>query len=234
MKDWFKARNIWGAAISALSDEEAGRLAKAIWAYTMDGEIRTIEGAGKGILAMILLTLGQDAERDDEISEKRATAGKKGGLNTSYGKRQQMIANGSTCKQMPANADNKNKNKNIEKEQESESEFIADEDAHLIQSEQNRVLDAATDAGFKLTNNVIAALTALYADFGLSKMLDGIKSCSEHGAVNLAYLRAVLKGEPKKPKVVAQDFQQRDYSGVQDEMMDSLAREIAAFQKEVV
>ena len=99
MKDWFKARNIWGAAISALSDEEAGRLAKAVWAYTMTGEVVEIEGAGKGILAMIIMTLGQDAEKDDKISEVRAIAGKKGGLNTSYGKHQQMQAIDSKCKQ---------------------------------------------------------------------------------------------------------------------------------------
>lgn len=224
MKDWFKARNIWGAAISALSDEEAGRLAKAIWAFTMNGEIQTIEGAGKGILAMILLTLGQDAERDDEISEKRSYASKC----------KQKVSNDIKCNQLISSGDNKNKNKNIEQEQESES-LIADDDAHQIQSEQNRVLDAAEDAGFKMSNNVRASLIALYADSGLEKVLEGIKSCSEHGVANLAYLRAVLKGEPKKtaPKVVAQDFEQRDYSSVNDDMMSSLAKEVAEFRKGV-
>ena len=237
MKDWFKARNIWGAAITALSDEEAGRLAKAIWAFTMDGEIRELDGAGKGILAMILLTLGQDAEKDDRISEIRAIAGKKGGLNTSYGKHQQMMANASKCYQVQAN-DSKcsNKNKNIDKEQESESESFMDDDAaRMIQSEQNRVLDASEDAGFKMSNSVRASLIALYADYGLEKMLEGFKSCVEHGAPNLAYLKAVLKGKPKQAKVLvpAQDFPQRDYSGVDAELMDDLAKKMAAFDKEV-
>ena len=74
MKEWFKARNIWGAAIQSLSDEESGRLAKAIWSYTMDGEIVPLEGAEKGIFPMILMTLQQDEERDAEISEKRSMA----------------------------------------------------------------------------------------------------------------------------------------------------------------
>ena len=233
MKDWFKARNIWGAAMSALTDEEAGRLAKAIWAYTMDGEVRELEGAGKGILAMILLTLGQDAEKDDKISEVRAIAGKKGGLNTSYGKHQQMLANDSNCKQTKANESNcPNKNKNIEKEQELESEFISDSDAVQIQKDHDRVLTAAEDAGFKMSNDVRASLIALYADSGLEKVLEGIKSCSEHGAVNLAYLRACMNGNPKpKGKVIpAQDFPQRDYSEVDSQMMDDLAREVAAFK----
>lgn len=224
MKDWFKARNIWGAAITALTDEEAGKVAKAIWAYTMDGEIKEIDGAGKGILAMILMTLGQDAERDGEISEKRSIAGRKGATNTNYGKRQQMISNAANCQQSPANADNKNKN--IEKEQESES-YISDADARTLQTEQNRVLDAAEDAGFKMSNDVRANLTALYADYGLSKILDGLKSCVKHGAPNLAYLEAVLKG---KPRVISQDFGQRDYSDVPDQMMTDLAKEMAAFK----
>ena len=222
MKEWFKARNIWGAAITALSDEEAGRVAKAIWAYTMDGEIQTIEGAGKGILAMILMTLAQDEERDNDISAKRSHAAKVMHLQANADKCKQMQANDSKCS-------NKNKNKNIDKEQESESEseFIGDAEAREIQNDQNRVLDAAEDAGFKMSNDVRASLTALYADYGLVKVLDGLRSCSEHGAVNLAYLRAVLKGEPRKAK---QDFQQRDYSGVEDDMMESLAREMAAFK----
>lgn len=223
MKDWFKARNIWGAAISALSDEEAGRLAKAIWAYTMDGEITEIDGAGKGIFAMILLTLGQDAERDDEISEKRSFASKC----------KQKASNDIKCNQMISNDDNKNKNKNknIETEQESESEFIADAEAREIQNDHSRVLDAAEDAGFKMSNNVRASLIGLYADYGLVKVLDGLKSCSEHGAANLAYLRAVLRGEPRKdkPKVTAQQYEQRDYTGMQDTLSEQQDAEIMEF-----
>jgi len=223
VKDWFKARNIWGAAISALSDEEAGRLAKAIWAYTMDGEITEIDGAGKGIFAMILLTLGQDAERDDEISEKRSFASKC----------KQKASNDIKCNQIISNDDNKNKNKNknIETEQESESEFIADAEAREIQNDHSRVLDAAEDAGFKMSNNVRASLIGLYADYGLVKVLDGLKSCSEHGAANLAYLRAVLRGEPRKdkPKVTAQQYEQRDYTGMQDTLSEQQDAEIMEF-----
>jgi len=124
------------------------------------------------------------------------------------------------------------KNNNVIREQwnNDSDALIADADAHEIQTEQNRVLDAAEDAGFKMTNDVRAALIALYADSGLVKVLDGLKSCSEHGVANLAYLRACMKGEPKKskPKVVAQDFPQRDYSDVDSKMMDSLAKEIEA------
>ena len=105
MKEWFRARNVWGAALLGLSDEEAGIVAKAIWTYTMSGEITEIEGAGKGIFAMILMTLGQDEEKDAGISVKRSIAGKSGAL----------VTNANKCRQMPANADNKSKRKNKDK-----------------------------------------------------------------------------------------------------------------------
>ena len=117
----------------------------------------------------------------------------------------------------------------IQSESESESEsssesngFMDDDDARQIQKDHDRVLNAAEDAGFKMSNDVRANLINLYEEHGLQKTLDGLKACSEHGALNLAYLRAVLKGEKKPAKtgrvLPAQDFQQRDYSGVQKQL----------------
>ena len=130
------------------------------------------------------------------------------------------------------------KNNNVIREQwnnDSDS-LIADAEAREIQTEQNRVLDAAEDAGFKMSNDVRAALIALYADSGLVKVLDGLRSCSEHGVANLAYLRAVLRGDQKqqKPKVVAQDFPQRSYEDVDRQMISDLDRELAEFKAKEV
>ena len=110
---------------------------------------------------------------------------------------------------------------------------MADDDARAIQSEQNRVLTAAEDAGFPKNNTVRAQLITLYAEYGLEKTLDGIRECATHSASSIAYLSAVLKGGPKmqKPMVVAQDFPQRDYTDVNSQMMDSLAKEIEAMRE---
>ena len=67
-----------------------------------------------------------------------------------------------------------------------------------------------------------AALIALYAQYGLVKVLDGLKSCVEHGAPKLAYLRACLTDKPKKAPgkaVIAQQYEQRDYGSEQDDAM---------------
>jgi hypothetical protein len=233
MKEWFKARNVWGAAITALSDEEAGRLVKAIWAYTMNGEVTEIDGAGKGIFALILMTLGQDEERDAEISEKRskATEEYRHQKNAGDNKKDQMISSDIKSNQLISNDDNKNKNQNKRKikEQESESDSFMDaDDAQEIQKDHDRILDAAEDAGFKMSNDVRASLIALYADNGLTKMLDALKSCVDHGAPNLAYLKAVLKGESKKKIVNAQKYDQRDYDEVENEAYQRMIRGIVS------
>ena len=58
MKEWFRARNSWGAAIRTLSDEEAGRLMKALWEYTMTGNQIELQGIEEGIFALILFSPG--------------------------------------------------------------------------------------------------------------------------------------------------------------------------------
>ena len=106
--------------------------------------------------------------------------------------------------------------------------LIGDDEAHEIQSEQNRILDAAQDAGFLNSNSVRAALLRLYADYGLERMLKAFESCVKHSAPNLAYLEACLKDAPKKAKakVSAQEYEQRDYAEVQDQLMKEQERRI--------
>jgi hypothetical protein len=127
--------------------------------------------------------------------------------------------------------DNRNRKTNAHTH-DDDNAFISDDEAHRIQDEQNRVLDAAEDAGFLKSNSVRAKLLQLFAVHGLDKMLAAFDSCVKHGAPNLAYLEAVLKGEPKKqkPLVAAQDYGQRDYSGVVDELADEQARLMDEFK----
>ena len=122
MKDWFKARNVWGAAIATLTDDEAGRLMKAIWAYTMNGEQVELAGAERGIFALILLQLSQDDERESDISAKRAMAGSKGGKQTQANQANATFATEEEANQANATNKNKNKSKNKNKEQDIEKE----------------------------------------------------------------------------------------------------------------
>lgn len=225
MKDWFKARNIWGAAILALPDAEAGKLVKALWTLTMTGEVAPIDGPGNGIFALMRMTLEQDSIREAEISEKRsmATAGIRRQKVSNDTREHQMISSDIKSYQMISNDDNKNKNKKENKNQnkESESEFIADDAAAGIQKDHDRILDAAQDAGFKGSNSERAGLLNLYAEYGLEKVLAGINKCMTHSAPNLAYLTAILKGTPKITKKTG-NYEQRDYAGEQEQAMERM------------
>ena len=109
--------------------------------------------------------------------------------------------------------------------------LLDDDDAGKIQEDHDHVLSAATDAGFKMSNDVRDALIALYAENGLNKMLAGFKACVEHGVPTLAYLKAVLKGEPKKTaakgSVPAQQYTQRSYDGEQEDAMRRMLRVVS-------
>ena len=111
-----------------------------------------------------------------------------------------------------------------------DDDLISDSDARGIQTEQNRILDAAEDAGFLRSNSVRAKLIRLYSEYGLEKMMEGIASCVQHSAPNLAYLEAVLKGAPKKAKArtQAQNYEQRDYS---DEQARLIAQQDAEMER---
>lgn len=112
-----------------------------------------------------------------------------------------------------------------------DGQMISSEDAGKIQGDHNRVMDAAEDAGFKVSNSVRAQLIKLYAEYGLEKMLKAFESCVKHGAPTLAYLEACLKGKPKKEKaaVSAQDYEQRDYADIEQAIMRQQMQEAAEY-----
>lgn len=118
-------------------------------------------------------------------------------------------------------SDNRNRDT---REDDDGDQMVSDSEAREIQQDHDRVLTAAEDAGFRMSNDVRAALIALYADHGLQKVLDGLKSCVDHGAPNLAYLKAVLKGE-KKP-VRSQGYEQRNNAGATETAIEEMRRMI--------
>lgn len=223
--------------LTPLQEDEIGRLFLAMLHYAGTGEEPTDFAGNEEFLWQV-------AKRDIDMAAERAETLRANGMKGGRPKTKDNQEKPTETKvnqvlpvgyEMKPDESRKEKKRNEMKGNEKESSFIADDEAKQIQNDHNRVLDAAEDAGFRMSNDVRGSLIALYAQYGLQKMLDGFTACVDHGASNLAYLRAVLKGEPRKekPKVIAQDFQQRDYSGVEDEQMEKLKREMAEFKKAV-
>lgn len=220
LKVWVSFRE----ALKEYSDAEKGRLFDAMLAYAADGEEPHFTGNERFIWA----TVKQNIDMTRETSEKRKVTGAMGGTasqEANESKDKQTVANYSKDNQEEAKGSYKDK----EKKSNDKETFINDDNARAIQGEHDRLMDAADDAGFIRSNSTRAALIRLYAQYGLDRVLEGISSCVKHGAPNLAYLEAVLKGAPKKekPKVGAQNYDQRDYSGVQDDLLRRQSDRIA-------
>lgn len=212
-----------------LTDAQCGHLVRAMVDYANGKE----PNVGEGMELMAFRFLKGSIDRNARLSAVRAEAGAKGGTAKAE---KQKVANDSKSWQKVANDSKKvninndiNSKTNIDSDNKS---FLDDDEAAGYQREHDRVFLAAEDAGFKMSNSVRASLIRLYTEHGLDKMIAAFTECVNHGAPNLAYLGAVLKGGQKKPVRVlpAQDFQQRDYSGVQDQMISDLEREISAMK----
>ena len=216
LKVWTDFENI----LAPLADDEVGRLFLAMLRYAGTGEEpENFIGNESFLWAVAKRDIDMMAEKSEILRQN----GSKGGRPKT--KENQTKPNGSKENQTEASKSLKEKKrKEIEIKEIKRNDFIDDDDAAKLIDEQNRVLDAAEDAGFMKSNTVRAKLIDLFAVHGLDKMLSGIESCAQHGAANLAYLEAVLKGEPKKRKtaVPAQEYEQRDYSGEQDAWTERL------------
>lgn len=218
MKEWFKARNMWGSAIHSLPDDAAGRLAKALWDFTMNGTIPELNGPEQYILPMFIATLEQDAERESEISAKRAVAGSMGGKQ-----RVANEANAIFATQVLPNASIKNKNKNKNKNEEQDIRVkrftppSIEEVTEYCNSRGNSVdpesfINFYESKGWKVGN---------------SPMKDW-KAC-----VRTWEKRGIVKYGTRPPtKLNADNFEQRDYSDVNKQLLDGLISDMRSFKEE--
>ena len=220
LKVWTDFENV----LELLDDDEVGRLFLAMLHYADNGKV---PDSLTGKERFVWPVARRDIEHAMEESKRNTENGMKGGRPKT--EQNQTKPEETEQNRNEPNESQKEKKGKEKKEKEKKSSFMDDDDAQEIQREQDRVLDAAEDAGFKMSNDVRAALIALYADNGLEKVLAGLKSCGEHGALNLAYLRACMSGETRKAKadVPAQKYTQRDYSNEQEEAMMRMIRGMA-------
>ena len=214
LKVWTDFENV----LSPLTDDEIGRLFLAMLHYAGTGE-EPAEFIGNEVFLWAV------AKRDIDMMNDKAETFRNNGIKGGRPKTKQNQSEPNETKQNQSEPNKSLKEKKIKENKIKEikrNDFIDDDNAAGILEEQNRILDAAEDAGFQRTNSVRARLIDLYSVHGSEKMLNAIQSCVTHGATNLAYLEAVLTGEPKK--VQGQDYHQRDYSNAQEEAFERMLK----------
>ncbi len=129
--------------LNDLSDDQAGKLFKAIYSHQIDGEISLDQ-----ITKMVFLPFRNQFERDNEkyvkTCERRAIAGSKGG--------KQKVANASKCKQELANvadSNNNNKNKTKNKSDNNNKEIVTSE---VAKAPIKRFVAPSVDEVYKYCN----------------------------------------------------------------------------------
>lgn len=197
MDEWFKARLIWLDGIEALSDAEAGRLAKALWKYAATGETVTSSGGEKFALATCIATLRKDKEGRAKLSDTRSRAGTMGGRPK---KAKANESKKSICFSEKANKSKKSicthiRNKN--KESSSVGFFDDDDEAFAIQQDHDEILDAAERVGLASNDFERDDLIGLYAEHGKPALLAALDQYGKHKGKSIAYLRAILAGGPR-------------------------------------
>ena len=219
--------------LQMLDPSEVGRLFLAMLHYAASGEEPDgLFGNERYVWPVAKRDIDHAADESRILRENGLKGGrpktKQNQTEPDESKQNQMKPNETKENQSEPNESQKEKKGNEIKRNEMKSSFMDADDAQEIQKDHDRILDAAEDAGFKMSNDVRASLIALYADNGLTKLLDALKSCVDHGAPNLAYLKAVLKGESKKKIVNAQKYDQRDYDEVENEAYQRMIRGIVS------
>ena len=204
--------------LSTLGEDEVGRLFLAMLRYAATGEEPASFPGNERFIWPV-------AKRSIDLTATKANVLRENGLKPKS-KQKQTEANESKQKQTEANETQKEKKGKEKKGNEMKSSFIDDDDAAAIQGEHDQVLNAAEDAGFARNTATRTILMKLFSQYGAQKMLDGIASCVKYGVPTIAYLEGCLKGEPRKAKtdVPAQKYEQRDYSGEQEEAMMRMIR----------
>lgn len=238
MKEWFRARNAWGVSIQTLTDEEAGRLMKALWEYTMTGHQGELRGKEEVIYALMLFTLRQDDENDQAIAIKRSASGTAGGRPrkaNAFPNEEEKAKKANAFsdddekakkanafpdddeKAKKANASNKNKNQNIEeeKEEDTETEYLFSRFWEAYPRHEAK--EAAREAFTKLGVDE-GLLETMITAIGKWKKTNQWKDEGGRYIPNPANWLRQRRWEdevpkPAKPKatVIAQQYEQREY-----------------------
>ena len=209
-----------------LDDAQCGRLVRALIDYA-NGKEHDLEGME--LLAFRFLKGSID--RNEKLSAIRAEAGSKGGKQTqaNASKNKQTQANSSKNKQ---NAINNNNNINNDKDNKS----ITDRFDRFWNEYPRHVSKQNAFKAFEKLNPDEQLLESMLNAIVIQKRSEQWTKDNGQFIPHPATWINQKRWEDEAPVAVvkvlpSQNFPQRSYSAVNDDLMDNLAREVEAFQK---
>lgn len=201
-KDSFILYTEQKAIIDKLTDEQAGKLIKAIYEYVATNKMPQLDSILDLVIIPFTTALDRNKEKYEETCKRRALAGAKGG--------KQKVANANKCKQNVANvADNDNEYDN-DSDNDSDNDNEYDTAIAVIESDGcadgSQQFDSCVDGIVKFYNENIGMITpheyevlnSYRADFSDDIIIYALKLQVEAKASSIKYTKAILNNWQKK------------------------------------
>ena len=202
-KDSFILYTEQKAIIDKLTDEQAGKLIKAIYEYVATDKMPQLDSILDLVITPFTTALDRNKEKYEETCKRRALAGAKGGKQ-----KVANVANASKCKQNVANvADNDNEHDN-DSDNDNDNEY--DTAIAVIKSDGcadgSQQFDSCVDGIVKFYNENIGMITpheyevlnSYRADFSDDIIIYALKLQVEAKASSIKYTKAILNNWQKK------------------------------------
>lgn len=184
------------AVIDKLTDEQAGKLIKALYEYSTTGIMPKLDSILDLVITPFITALDRNKEKYQETCKKRALAGSKGG--------KQKVANANKCKQNIANV------ADSESDSDNDSESDSDTATAVIEGDScadgSLQPDSCVDEVVKFYEENIGAITpyefnlldSYRADFSDDIIVFALKLQVEAKAAGISYAKAILNNWQKK------------------------------------
>lgn len=198
-KDSFILYTEQKAIIDKLTDEQAGKLIKAIYEYVATNKMPQLDSILDLVMTPFMTALDRNKEKYEETCKRRALAGAKGGKQ-----KVANVANASKCKQNVANvADNDNDNDSDNDNEYDTAIAVIESDGCADGSQQ---FDSCVDGIVKFYNENIGMITpheyevlnSYRADFSDDIIIYALKLQVEAKASSIKYTKAILNNWQKK------------------------------------
>lgn len=191
-----------------LSDQEVGRLVRALVAYHARGERQELKGREQGAYDFIKADIDDDeAAHEEKCLANRRNGGKRTLPNATDRCRTQ--ANATDCKQTQANGSdggqNKNINQNIKEKQEKEKPAedgypfgLTEDDVQASLELDRRIEDAARDVGLTTSVKALDKARDLARTYGADELIQAIGDA--YDKPSWPYVIAILKNRSEEAK----------------------------------
>lgn len=195
---YLKVFTDFASSLAPLSDAECGRLFKAMLEYAMSGQEPDLRGNERFVWPSAKASIDRDQQTYDRKAEGARKAARKRTSTISYDIVQEKSISYDIVQ-------DKDKDKDKEEEcararETSPAPFMTPEECDRAAEQYDRVKTTLVRVGIQPTLQAMDTAMGLLADYGEDRLLNALRTASDHdrkGGVNWPFVRRILEDKPK-------------------------------------